>query len=692
MSTKDFLAELGTEELPPKALPKLSRVFASGIETGLKELGLSFGDIEVFATPRRLAVRVNKLSVTQPDSTAEKVGPAVKAAFDQEGLPTKAASGFARSCGVDVSQLGKIDKDGVEKLFYSVTKSGAQTSDLLPSIVQKSLDKLPIPKRMRWGASRIEFVRPVHWCVLLFGDIFIDAEILGVQSGAVTYGHRFHHKASIPITSPLDYEHLLEAKGFVIANFDKRKELIRSQVLEIAKQLNAVAVVDENLLDEVTGLVEFPVALSGEFDKEFLDVPPEALILAMKSHQKYFHLVDENGNLLPYFVTVSNIKSSDPSQVIAGNEKVIRPRLADARFFYETDLKTPLAAKIDKLKTVVFQAQLGTVFDKSERVSRLAEYIAEQLGGDGSDCKRAASLAKCDLLTNMVGEFPDLQGLMGYYYALKDGENKEVASAIVEQYLPRYAGDALPTSLTGNIISLAEKIDTIAGLFAIKQPPTGSKDPFAIRRAALGVLRILVENRFELDILNVLGFALEGFRQLDIENDTDLVIFEFMLERFRAWYQDKDIPVEVFQSVRALKPRSPLDFDKRISAVFHFTSLEQAAALASANKRVTNLVAKSGLEETKSKVDPTLFELEAERSLFSLIQDKELELTPLIDGREYSNCLVSLSTLREPVDKFFTDVMVMSDIEAVKINRIMLLKRLRDLFLQVADVSLLHTN
>ena len=691
MSTKDFLVELGTEELPPKALPKLSKAFASGIESGLNELGLSFGDVEIFATPRRLAVRVNALRTTQPDSTTEKVGPAVKAAFDKEGQATKAASGFARSCGVEVSQLGTVEKDGIEKLFYSVKKEGAQTVTLLSAIVQKSLDKLPIPKRMRWGVSRIEFVRPVHWCVLLFGETFIDTEILGVRSGAVTYGHRFHHKASLPITTPLEYENLLETKGFVIPDFNKRKEIIRNQVLDIAKQRNAAAVIDEALLVEVTGLVEFPIALSGEFDQEFLEVPPEALILAMKSHQKYFHLVDDNEQLVPCFISVSNIKSLDPGQVVAGNEKVIRPRLADARFFYETDLKTPLATKIGKLKTIVFQEQLGTVFDKSQRVSRLATHMAEQLGGDISNCQRAASLAKCDLLTDMVGEFADLQGLMGYYYALKDGESSDVATAIVEQYLPRYAGDALPESLTGSIVSLAEKIDTIAGLFAIRQPPTGSKDPFAIRRAALGVLRILVENRLELDILKVLTFALDGFSNLDIESDTDQVIFEFMLERLRAWYQEKDIPIEVFQSVRALKPSSPLDFDKRISAVHYFCGLGAADALVSANKRVSNLVAKSGFEGFDNQVDPALFESDTERTLYNFIQDKELELAPLIVAHDYSSCLVALSTLREPVDSFFADVMVMSDIEAVKKNRIMLLKKLRNLFLQVADVSLLHT-
>ena len=692
MSTKDFLAELGTEELPPKALPKLSQAFASGIETGLKELGLSFGEIEIFATPRRLAVRVIELSDFQPDSTVEKVGPAVKAAFDKEGQPTKAASGFARSCGVEVSQLSTTLKDGVEKLFYSKNEPGAETVSLLPTIVQKSLDKLPIPKRMRWGSSRIEFVRPVHWCVLLFGESFIDTTILGVKSGSVTYGHRFHHSASLAITTPSGYEELLEKHGFVIADFHKRKEIIRKQVLEIAKSWQGTAVIDETLLDEVTGLVEFPVALSGEFDKEFLEVPPEALILAMKSHQKYFHLIDENDNLMPYFISVSNIKSTDPSQVVTGNEKVIRPRLADARFFYESDLKTPLAAKIEKLKTIVFQAQLGTVYDKSERVSRLAVYMATQFDGDIPSCKRAASLAKCDLLTDMVGEFADLQGLMGYYYALKDGESNEVASAIVEQYLPRYAGDILPKTLTGNIVSLAEKIDTIAGLFAIKQPPTGSKDPFAIRRAALGVLRILVENRLELDILRVFGFALEGFANLDVEEGTDEVIFEFLSDRFRAWYQDKDIPIEVFQSVRALKPRSPFDFDKRISAVHYFGSLEQAQALSAANKRVSNLVAKSGLKDYNSKVDPSLFDTEAEKVLYDLVENKEYELAPLIENHDYSGALVSLSSLREPVDKFFDDVMVMSDIEEVKVNRIMLLIRLRDLFLQVADVSILHSN
>lgn len=692
MNTNDFLVELGTEELPPKALSNLSKAFASGIKTDLEQLGLEFGPVEIFATPRRLAVRVNKLSTFQPDSNIEKIGPAIKAAFDAVGLPTKAASGFARSCGVEVDQLGTITKDGIEKLFYSEKKAGAQTATLLPNIVQNSLDKLPIPKRMRWGSSRIEFVRPVHWCILLFGQEFLETEILGVRSGQVSYGHRFHHKGSLEIESPADYEHKLESQGFVIADFDKRKELIRNQVLAIADERQATAVIDESLLDEVTALVEYPVALSGEFDKEFLEVPSEALILAMKSHQKYFHLVDDEGKLMPCFISVSNIKSTDPGQVVAGNEKVIRPRLADARFFYETDLQTPLSAKIEKLKTVVFQAELGTVFDKSQRVSRLAAYIATQLGGDVANCERAANLAKCDLLTNMVGEFADLQGLMGYYYALKDGENQEVASAIVEQYLPRYAGDALPQTLTGNILSLAEKLDTISGLFAIKQPPTGSKDPFAIRRAALGVLRILVENRFEIDILDTLDFALDGFNELAVEEGTATAIFDFLLDRFRAWYIDKNIPVEVFQAVRALEPRSPLDFDKRVLAVNSFTSLDQANALASANKRVSNLVTKSGLEDSNVDVDTSLFDSEAEKVLFNLIQEKELEMAPIIAKHDYSKCLVVLSSLRVPVDTFFEDVLVMSDVVAVKENRIKLLKRLRSLFLQVADVSLLHSS
>lgn len=692
MSKQDFLVELGTEELPPKALLKLSKAFTAGFQAGLTEANLEFGKISSYATPRRLAVVVESLSETQPDSTIEKVGPAVKAAFDSEGSPTKAASGFARSCGVDVSQLEKTTKDGIEKLFFSISKSGAKTADLLPALIQNSLDKLPIPKRMRWGASRTEFVRPVHWCVLMYGSKFLDTVILGVKSGNNSYGHRFHFNKPLELSSPAQYETLLKDKGYVIADFDERKELIRTQVLSIASEQNATAVIDEALLDEVTALVEYPVALTGEFDKEFLEVPAEALILAMKSHQKYFHLLDSQGKLLPRFISVSNIESRDPAQVVAGNEKVIRPRLADARFFYDTDLKSTLESQVEKLKSIVFQDKLGTVFDKSERVARLAEYLANQLGGDAVNCKRAAMLAKCDLLSNMVNEFADLQGLMGYYYALNDGEPAEVATAIVEQYQPRFSGDQLPQSLTGSILSLAEKLDTIAGLFAINQPPTGSKDPFAIRRAALGVLRILVENEKNLDLRETIDFALSGFPNLQIDPKTSESLFEFFLDRFRAWYGDKGIAIEVFQSVRALAPTSPLDFDKRVSAVHKFSSLEQAKSLASANKRVGNLIAKSGEEFVASDVDISLFENPAEEVLYGALQSKEEELEPLVEQRDYESCLVVLSNLREPVDTFFDDVLVMSEDQSVKNNRLQLLYKLRSLFLKVADVSLLHTS
>lgn len=692
MSKQDFLVELGTEELPPKALLKLSKAFTSGLEAGLKDADLEFGKVSSFATPRRIALVIESLAETQPDSTVEKVGPAIKAAFDSDGQPTKAASGFARSCGVEVSALDKTTKDGVEKLFFSVSKSGAATADLLPELIKNSLEKLPIPKRMRWGSSRIEFVRPVHWCVLLFGSEFLSTEILGVKSGRTTYGHRFHFNKPIELSSPGEYESLLKEKGYVIANFSDRKELIRSQVLSIASERNATAVIDDSLLDEVTALVEFPVALSGEFDKEFLEVPAEALILAMKSHQKYFHMVDDKGDLLPSFISVSNIQSQDPAQVVAGNEKVIRPRLADARFFYDTDLKNPLENEVERLKSIVFQDQLGTVYDKSQRVARLAEHLATKLGGDAPNCKRAAVLAKCDLLSNMVGEFADLQGLMGYYYALNDGEPEDVAKAIVEQYQPRFAGDQLPQTLTGSILSLAEKLDTISGLFAIKQPPTGSKDPFAIRRAALGVLRILVENQQNLDLKETIDFALAGFPNIEIDPSTSESLFDFFLDRFRAWYSDKGIAIEVFQSVRALAPTSPLDFDKRVSAVHKFVSMEQAKSLASANKRVGNLIAKSGESFVVTDIDIKLFESSAEEVLYSELISKEKELSPLVEKSDYESCLVVLSSLRDSVDTFFDDVLVMSDNQSVRNNRLQLLNKLRSLFLKVADVSLLHSS
>ena len=692
MSKKDFLVEIGTEELPPKALLKLSKSFQAGVVDGLKKESLNYTDVSAFATPRRLALLVSQLDEKQEDKQTDKFGPAVKAAFDGEGNPTPAASGFAKSCGVEVSDLGTAEKDGVEKLSYSSTQPGKSTTQLLPSIIDTALAKLPIPKRMRWGASRDEFVRPVHWAVLLFGNEVVKTTILGVESGMETMGHRFHYPEKIKINNPGDYESLLENPGNVIVDFARRKEMIRSAIVAEGEKLNASTVVDEALLDEVTSLVEYPVALTGRFDELFLDVPSEALILAMKSHQKCFYLLDKDQKLLPYFVTVSNIRSTDPAQVIEGNERVIRPRLADAKFFYETDQQNSLESRLEQLKKVVFQEKLGTVYERSLRVAKLAAFIAKDTGEDESQAQRAAMLSKCDLVSNMVGEFADLQGLMGSYYARNDGEPEPVAQAINEQYMPKYAGDDLPSTPIGSILAVSDKLDSIVGLFAIGQPPTGSKDPFALRRSAIGVLRILVENKMDLDLMACIEASLGGFESIEVASDTAEKVFEFMLERFRSWYADEGISSSVFQSVMELKPRRPYDFNKRIQAVSSFTQLEEAAALAAANKRVSNLLDKVDLTSLTIAIDETLFDGEAEVLLFQQLQAKELNTTPLFDAGDYTAGLAELAQLKDSVDGFFDDVLVMCEDEAVQKNRLALLQRLRAIFLRVADISYLHAS
>ena len=692
MSKKDFLVEIGTEELPPKALLKLSKSFQAGVVDGLKKESLNYTDVSAFATPRRLALLVSQLDEKQEDKQTDKFGPAVKAAFDGEGNPTPAASGFAKSCGVEVSDLGTAEKDGVEKLSYSSTQPGKSTTELLPSIIDTALAKLPIPKRMRWGASRDEFVRPVHWAVLLFGNEVVKTTILGVESGMEPMGHRFHYPEKIKINNPGDYESLLENPGNVIVDFARRKEMIRSAIVAEGEKLNASPVVDEALLDEVTSLVEYPVALTGRFDELFLEVPSEALILAMKSHQKCFYLLDKDQKLLPYFVTVSNIRSTDPAQVIEGNERVIRPRLADAKFFYETDQQNSLESRLEQLKKVVFQEKLGTVYERSLRVAKLAAFIAKDTGEDESQAQRAAMLSKCDLVSNMVGEFADLQGLMGSYYARNDGEPEPVAQAINEQYMPKYAGDDLPSTPIGSILAVSDKLDSIVGLFAIGQPPTGSKDPFALRRSAIGVLRILVENKMDLDLMACIEASLGGFESIEVASDTAEKVFEFMLERFRSWYADEGISSSVFQSVMELKPRRPYDFNKRIQAVSSFTQLEEAAALAAANKRVSNLLDKVDLTSLTIAIDETLFDGETEVLLFQQLQAKELNTTPLFDAGDYTAGLAELAQLKDSVDGFFDDVLVMCEDEAVQKNRLALLQRLRAIFLRVADISYLHAS
>jgi len=683
-----FLVEIGTEELPPKALKDLYVHFADNIQMDLRKVGLNFGRIHAFGAPRRIAVLIEELDLRQPDQQIEKLGPAVASAFDANGNPTKAAEGFARSNGVEFAQLQRVATDKGERLVFRSKQEGKFAIDLLPEIVATALDKLPIPKRMRWGAKRAEFVRPVHWLVMLQGKQVIDAEILGIKAGRDTRGHRFHANRNFPLGNALDYQLTLENEAFVIADFNERRGKIRAQVEAAGQKLGGVAVIDEDLLDEVTGLVEWPVALAGKFEERFLAVPQEALISSMKEHQKYFHVVDANGKLLPHFITVSNIDSKDPAKVIDGNERVIRPRLSDAAFFYESDLKTPLAQRREKLKSIVFQEKLGTVFEKTSRIAALAQSIAGKIGGNADWAKRAGELSKADLLSNMVGEFAEMQGIAGTYYAKHDGEPAEVAEAIREHYLPRFAGDELPATLTGAAVALADRFDTIVGIFGIGQPPTGSKDPFALRRAALGALRLIVEKGFDLDLRECLAQAQSNYSQLADKADLVDTVLAYMIERFRAWYEDDNIPVEVFMAVTAKNLSRPLDINQRVHAVHRFAQLPEAEALAAANKRVSNILAKANLAQLPP-LNLALLGMGAERELGDQICALAQKAMPLLAQRKYREGLEQLAGLRGAVDKFFNEVMVMVDDEAVRNNRLALLSMLRNLFLEVADISLL---
>ncbi|ALO44705.1 glycine--tRNA ligase subunit beta [Pseudohongiella spirulinae] len=691
MTSKDFLVEVGCAELPPKSLRGLSEAFTNGVRAGLEAAGLTYESIVPFASPRRLAVRVENLAVRQDDVQQEKFGPAVKAAFDENGKPTPAAAGFARGCGVEVSELGQEEKDGTLKLVYRAVQAGAATSTLLPGIVQLSLAKLPIPRKMRWGSTRDEFVRPVYWLVMLFGDELIDTELFGVRSARLTRGHRFHCQEPIELLSPKSYEQQLLNPGFVIADYEQRKDQVQAQVLAKGEKLGAQVKIDTDLLDEVTSMVEWPVALTGRFDEHFLSVPAEALVSSMKNHQKTFYVEDDKGQLMPFFVAVANLESNDPDQVVAGNERVIRPRLADAAFFYETDRKEPLGNRLQQLGNIVFQQQLGTVEQKSRRVALLALQIADALNLDPAPCERAALLGKCDLVTQMVGEFPELQGIMGYYYALHDGESAEVAQAINEQYLPRYAGDAVADTLTGAVLAIAEKLDTICGLFAIGQPPTGSKDPFALRRAALGVLRTLVEKSLDLDLSKAIHDSLDSYLKqgVSVPQETAQQVFDFMLERFRAWYLGEGVSAEVFQSVMELKPVKPLDFALRVHAVNRFAQLPESGALAAANKRVSNILQKFD-GTLPATIDPSLLAEDAEIKLADALVDTLALVQPLFEQREYTSGLEKLAAIRDHVDAFFDQVLVMADDQQVRANRLTLLSELRNIFLQVADVSCLH--
>ncbi|PPK51056.1 glycine--tRNA ligase subunit beta [Marinobacter persicus] len=691
MATQDFLVELGTEELPPKALKPLSDAFTQGIAKGLEDAGVEFGKVEAFAAPRRLAVRIRDLADAQPDKAVEKRGPAVKAAFDDSGNPTRALTGFATSLGITPDQLDTMETDKGAWVVYRTVEQGKPTVELLPELVDKSLAALPIPKRMRWGAHRTEFVRPVHWLIMLFGNKVIDTPIMNLTPGNTTRGHRFHCPKELIVPTPGDYEVVLKEEGCVLADFAERREQIRRGVTELAeKEAGGKAVISDDLLDEVTALNEWPVPLMGRFEERFLDVPAEALISSMEEHQKYFHVVAADGEMLPLFITVANIESKDPAQVISGNEKVIRPRLADAAFFYDTDRKSRLEDRIDALKPIVFQDKLGSIYDKSVRVAALAKKIADAIDSDPALAERAAMLAKTDLVTEMVLEFTDLQGIMGQYYAANDGEHEDVAKALNEQYMPRFAGDDLPSTLTGCAVAIADRIDSLVGLFGINQPPSGTRDPFGLRRASLGVLRIIIERELPLDLQTLCEWAEENFTVLTEQNTASTVV-DYMLERFRAHYDEQGISAEVYLAVHARRPTRPLDFDRRVKAVEAFRQLPEAQALAGANKRVSNILTKQGGDSIGETVDSSLLQDPAEQTLAEQVNAQADKVVPLFEQGDYASALSSLASLRAPVDTFFDEVMVMADDEAVRNNRLALLNRLRNLFLRVADISLLPT-
>jgi len=690
MSTaNDFLVEIGTEELPPKALRSLMTAFADGLEAGVDEARLTHGSVHAFASPRRLAVMIKKLQSSQEDRKTTKKGPPVAVAFDKDGKLTAAAAAFARKCGIDVADLGREKTDKGEWLSCNVIEAGKAAAELMPELVEKALAALPIPRRMRWGAGTAEFVRPVHWIVLLHGDKVIKASILGVATGNKSHGHRFHSTKPITIKTPAAYLQALEESGHVIADFDKRRKLVKKGVTANARKAGGSVVDGEALYDEVTALVEWPVPITGTFDDEYLRLPRAAVISTLASHQRYFPVEDKSGALLPRFITVANLESKDPDQVRNGNERVIRPRLADAAFFWDSDRRKPLSARQEALRDVVYQRGLGSLHDKSLRTSALAASIAAALDVDAAAVQRAAALAKCDLLTGMVGEFPELQGVMGRYYATSDGEPQSVADAIAEQYLPRFSGDALPASVAGRILAVADKLDTLAGVFAIGKPPSGNRDPFGLRRAALGIVRILIECGLDLDIKALIETAVAAQPKKTAEtNELSAALYTFISDRLRRYFLDLDagLATETFDAVLARSPASLVDFERRLEAVQAFIKLEPASSLAAANKRIANILKKAE-QPSLAAVKEKLLTDPAELALWEALRSARAVVAPLLESRAYTAALTELAKLREPVDAFFDNVMVMADDKAARNNRLALLGELRALFLDVADIS-----
>ncbi|AYH46261.1 glycine--tRNA ligase subunit beta [Dickeya fangzhongdai] len=689
MTDKTFLVEIGTEELPPKALRNLAESFAANFTAELDTAGLGYQSVNWFAAPRRLALKVAGLSASQPDREVEKRGPAIAQAFDAEGKPTKAAEGWARGCGITVAQAERLTTDKGEWLLFRAQVKGEAAQTLLPGMVSTALAKLPIPKLMHWGDKETQFVRPVHTVTLLLGDELVPGTVLGIDSARTIRGHRFMGEPEFTIDNADQYPQILLERGKVLADYEARKAKIKADAEAAARKIGGNADLSDSLLEEVTSLVEWPVVLTAKFEEKFLAVPAEALVYTMKGDQKYFPVYDNSGNLLPNFIFVANIESKDPQQIIAGNEKVVRPRLADAEFFFNTDRKKRLEDHLPRLETVLFQQQLGTLRDKTDRIAALAGWVAGQIGADVNHAERAGLLSKCDLMTNMVFEFTDTQGVMGMHYARHDGEAEDVAVALNEQYQPRFAGDELPSSPVACALAIADKMDTLAGIFGIGQHPKGDKDPFALRRAALGALRIIVEKRLPLDLQTLTEEAVRLYgNKLTNANVVDDVI-EFMLGRFRAWYQEEGHSVDTIQAVLARRPTRPADFDARVKAVSHFRTLEQAEALAAANKRVSNILAKS-TEMLNDSVQAALLKENEEIQLATYVTALTSKLAPWFAEGRYQEALGELAQLREPVDNFFDKVMVNAEDQQVRINRLTLLNELRNLFLKVADISVLQ--
>ncbi|KOO04913.1 glycine--tRNA ligase subunit beta [Vibrio nereis] len=685
---KEFLIELGTEELPPTQLRTLAEAFAANFEAELKGAELAHEGVKWFAAPRRLALKVAALADSQSDKIVEKRGPAVSAAFDAEGNPTKAAQGWARGCGIAVDQAERMVTDKGEWLLFKQEVKGKPTSEIIVELAAKALANLPIAKPMRWGNKTTQFIRPVKTLTMLMGSDLIEGEILGVASGRTIRGHRFMGEQEFTIDSAEQYPAILEERGKVMADYEARKAIILADAQKAAAEVGGIADLEDDLVEEVTSLVEWPVVLTAKFEEEFLKVPSEALVYTMKGDQKYFPVYSEDKKLLPNFIFVSNIESKEPRHVIEGNEKVVRPRLADAEFFFNTDRKRPLIDRLPELDNAIFQKQLGTIKDKTDRITALSGYIAKQIDADVEKATRAGLLAKCDLMTSMVFEFTDTQGVMGMHYATHDGEDEQVALALYEQYMPRFAGDQLPSTAISSAVAMADKLDTIVGIFGIGQAPKGS-DPFALRRASLGVLRIIVENGYNLDLVDLIREAKVQFGSKLTNDNVEQDVIDFMLGRFRAWYQDEGFSVDIIQAVLARRPTKPADFDQRVKAVSHFRGLEAAESLAAANKRVGNILAKFD-GELAAEIDLSLLQEDAEKALAESVEVMTEALEPAFATGNYQEALSKLADLREPVDAFFDNVMVMADDEALKKNRLTLLNNLRNLFLQIADISLLQ--